>query len=99
MVRKARFWNPVNKAKYWYISMPEGEGNTTLRKKQVLIANIKLEKISGNNKLPKRYNKKKGIELGALRIREEDIDELIEEIRRRYKFDEEFNININEIMT
>ena len=34
-----------------------------------------------------------------LRIREEDIDELIEEIRRRDQFDEEFYINSNETMT
>ena len=30
---------------------------------------------------------------------EEDIDELIKEIRRRDKFDEEFNINSNERIT
>ena len=99
MVRKARFWNPVNKAKYWYISMPEGEGNTTLRRNQVLMANIKLDNISENNKLPKGCNKKKRKELGALRIIKEDTDKLIEEIRRRDQFDEEFDINSNETMT
>ena len=35
-----------------------------------------------------------------LRIKEEDIDELIEEVRRRDLFDEEFDINnINETVT
>ena len=57
-----------------------------------------LEEMSENNKLPKRCNKKKGKELGGLRIREEDIDELIEEIRRKDQFDEEFDNNSNEIM-
>ena len=79
--------------------MPEGEDDTTLRTKQVLMADIKLKKISENNKLPKGFNKKKGKELGALRIRDENIDELIEEIRRKDQFDEDFDINSNEIMT
>ena len=59
MVCKVRFQNPVSKEKYWYTPMPEGEGDTTLRIRQVLMANIKLENISENNKLPKRCNKKK----------------------------------------
>ena len=36
--------------------MLEGECDTTLRMKQVLIADIKLEEISENNKLPKKKN-------------------------------------------
>ena len=59
MVYKARFWNPVSKAKYRYTPIPKGEGDTTLRMKQVLMVDIKLENISENNKLPKRCNKKK----------------------------------------
>ena len=78
---------------------PEGESDITLRMKQVLMADNKLDDFSENNRLPKGCNKIKGNELGALRIREEDIDELINEIRRRDQFDEEFDINKNEIMT
>ena len=37
MVCKAMFLNPVSKAKYWYTPMLEGEGNTTLRMKEVLM--------------------------------------------------------------
>ena len=73
----------MSKENYWYTLILEGEGDTTLRMKQILMVDIKLEEISENNKLPKGCNKKKGKELGGLRIREEDIDELIEEIRRR----------------
>ena len=79
--------------------MPKGEGDTTLRMKQVLMVDIKLENISENNKLAKGYNNKKGKQLEALRIRKEDIDELIGEIRRRDQFDEESDINSNETMT
>ena len=59
MVYKVRFWNPMSKAKYWYKPMPEGEDDTRLRIKQVLLADIKLGDISENNKLPKECNKKK----------------------------------------
>ena len=33
MVCQARFYNPVDKAKYWYTSLPKGEGGTILRMK------------------------------------------------------------------
>ena len=65
---------------------------------QVLIADTQIMEIAEENKLPKECNKKSK-ELGALRLVEEDIDEQIEEIRRRYQFDEAFDINSNERMT
>ena len=80
------FWNPVSKAKYWYTSMPEGDGDTILRIKHFLMVNIKLVEISNNNKLPKGCNKK--------RVNDKDIDELIETIRRRVQFDEQLDIKI-----
>ena len=89
----------MSKAKYRYTPILKGEGDTTLRMKQVLMVDIKLENISENNKLAKGCNNKKGKQLEALRIRKEDIDELIGEIRRRDQFDEESDININETMT
>ena len=63
------------------------------------MVNFTLVDILDYNKLPKGYNKKKVKDLGALRIKEEDIDDLIEEIRRSDHFDEEFDINNNETMT
>ena len=45
------------KQKYWYTPMPEGEDDTTLKMNQVLMADIKLEEILENNKLPKGCNK------------------------------------------
>ena len=60
--------------------------------KYVLMANIQLIMITKDNKLPKGYNKRKAEELWAVRMREEDIDELLEEIRRRDQFDENFDI-------
>ena len=46
------------------------EGDTVLRIKQVLMADIKLVEISDNNKLPKGCNKKRAKDLGVLRIKE-----------------------------
>ena len=60
---------------------------------------IKLVEISDNNKLTKGYNKKKTKDLGVLKIEEEDVDELIEEIRKRDQFDEELDINNKETVT
>ena len=53
MVCKTRFWDPVIKAKYWYTPITEGEGDTILKMKQVLMTDIKLEKISEYIKLSK----------------------------------------------
>ena len=89
----------MRKANNWYTPMLEGEGDTTLRMKQILMTDIKLVEILENNRLPKGYDKKKAKELGVLRIRKENIDELIEEIRWRGQFDKEFDINRNETMT
>ena len=79
-----------------------GEGQTILRMKQELMADIQLMDITEENKLPKGCNKtkskSKSKELGELSIVEEGIYELVKVIRRRDQFDEEFNININERM-
>ena len=88
----ALFLNPIPNAKYWLTPMNQGNGDITVRLKQVLLPNITTIKIDKNNKLPKRCNKKQVEELGALLIRNDDIDELLEEIFRRDKFDTEFAI-------
>ena len=50
---------------------------------------IKIDKI---NILPKRCKKKEAKKLGAIRISNDNIDELIEEIYRRDKLDTDFDI-------
>ena len=72
--------------------MNKGDEYITVRLKQALLLNITRIKIDKNNKLPKRCNKKQVEALGALLIRNDDIDELLEEIFRRDKFDTEFAI-------
>ena len=79
--------------------MPKGEGETILRMKQVLMAEIELIMTTKDNKVPKGCNKSKAEELGVVRIREEDIDELLEEIESRDIFDEEFDIDNDEKIT
>ena len=70
--------------------MNKGDGDITVWLKQFLLTNIILMKIDKNNKLPKRCNKKQTENSGALRIRNDDIDEILEEIFGRNKFDTEF---------
>ena len=47
------FWNPVSKAKYSYILIPEGVGQTRLQMKQVLMVDIQFTEITEKKKLPK----------------------------------------------
>ena len=49
-----------------------------------------------NIELPIRYSKKWAIDLREKKLIETDIDVLIEEIRRRNQFDEQFDINNND---
>ena len=59
LLRWNKLFARVSKEKYWYTPILEVGGDTTLRMKQVLMDNIKLEENSENNKLPKGCNKKK----------------------------------------
>ena len=44
--------------------------------------------------LPNKYNKKQATNQGAMKIDDDDICEIIEEVYRRDKFDEKFNIGL-----
>ena len=59
------------------------------------MADIKLIMLTKDNKLSKRCNKRKTEEFETVIIREEDIYELLEEMRKRDQFDEEFDIGNN----
>ena len=72
--------------------MKIGVGDATVRLKQVLLPNITMMKIYKINTLPKILKKKEAIRLGAIRMSNEDIDELLEEIHRRDKLDTDFDI-------
>ena len=50
---------------------------------KIMTVDIKIMKIIKVNNLPKRYKNIKPTELGAFRIVEESIYELIEDMRRR----------------
>ena len=54
-------------------------------------------KIDHNIKLTKKCNKRQAGKLAALRIKNEDTYELVEEIHRRDKFDIEFRIEDNDV--
>ena len=77
IVYDAVFLNHVLNANYWYTLMKTGVGDVTVRFEQVLLPNIKMIKIDKITTLPKRCKKKEATKLGAIRMSNEDIDELL----------------------
>ena len=55
---------------------------------------VTMMKISEENVLPSKCNKKEATNQGAMKIDDEDIREIIEEVYRRDKFDKEFDIGL-----
>ena len=72
--------------------MIKGVDDITARLKQVLLPNTTIMKIDKINILPKRCKKKEAKKLGAIRMSNDIIDEIIEEIHRRDKLDTNFDI-------
>ena len=72
--------------------MITGDGDVTVRLKQILLPNITMIKIDKINTLPRRCKRKEAKKLGAIRISNDNIDELLEEIHRRDKLDTDFDI-------
>ena len=65
-----------------------------IRFKQVLVTGVTMMEISERNMLPKTCNRKEATNQGAMKIDDEDIKEIIEEVYRRDKFDKEFDIGL-----
>ena len=65
-----------------------------IRLKQVLMTGMTMMKIIEDNMLPSKYNKKEATNQGAIKIDDDDICEIIEEVYRRDKFDKEFDIGL-----
>ena len=65
-----------------------------IRLNQALITGMTMKMISENNMLPNRCNKKQATHQGAMKIDNDDVCEIIEEVYRRDNFDKEFNIGL-----
>ena len=65
-----------------------------IRLKQVLMTGMTMMKIIEDNMLPSKYSKKEATNQGAIKIDDDDICEIIEEVYRRDKFDKEFDIGL-----
>ena len=72
--------------------MKTGVGDIILKLKHVLLLNITTMKIDKISILPKRCKKKEAKKLGAIRMSNDNIYELIEEIDRRNKLGTDFDI-------
>ena len=73
----ALFWNPVPGAVDWYTSMRKQEGMVMIRLKQALLTSETMLKISEENMLPNKCNRKEATNQGAMKIDDEDIKEII----------------------
>ena len=71
----------------WYTPMKKNEGLVMIRLKQVLMTGVTMMKITKENMLPNKCNKKEAANQGAMKIDDEDVSEIIEEVYRRDKFD------------
>ena len=65
-----------------------------IRLKQVLITSVTMKMISNNNMLPNKCNKKQATNQGAMKIDDDNVYEIIEEVYWRDKFGKEFNIGL-----
>jgi hypothetical protein len=97
LVCDGRYWNKVPRAKLWY-TPPAEPLDTVVRMQQVVSSKVELEAISEMNKLPITCDRQAAIVLGAKRIRNEDHDEMLEEIYRREALDFDEVINEVEVM-
>ena len=88
------FWNPVPGAVDWYTPMNKREELVMIRVKQVLMTGVMMMKITENNMLPSKCNKKEATNQGAMKIDHNDISEIIEEVYRRNEFDKESDIGL-----
>ena len=90
----ALFWNPVPGAVDWYTSMRKQEGMVMIRLKQILMTCVMMMKISEENMLPNKCNKKEAANQGTMKIDDEDTREISKEVYIRDKFDKEFDIGL-----
>ena len=78
----------------WYTPMRKQEGMAMIRLKYVLMTGVTMTKISEENMLHSKCNKKEATNQGAMKIDDDDVCDIIEEIYRRDKFDKEFDIGL-----
>ena len=87
LVCDARYYHKVTGARMWYTPMEAGEQRDTIvRVQQVVAADLRLEPIASDNKLPSAMNRKKkdlAAKLGAVRLLDVDHEKLLDEICRR----------------
>jgi hypothetical protein len=90
LVCNGKYWNKVPQAKLWY-TRPTEPLPTVVRMQQVVSSKVELESISKMNQLPHTCDRRTATHLGAKRIRNEDHDEMLEEIHQReaLEFDED----------
>ena len=72
--------------------------NATVRLKQLFLPNITMTKIDRINPLPTRCKNRETTKLGAIRMSNDDIDELLEEIYRRDELQFLLRVKTNSVL-
>ena len=90
----AVFWNPLSNVINWYTPMSKREGLVMIRLMQVLITGMTMKMISDKNMLPNKCNKKQATNQGSMKIDNDDVCEIIEEVYRIDKFTKELDIGL-----
>jgi hypothetical protein len=86
LVATAKYWNKVPRANCWYTP---SEVTTTVRLQHVLAADLPLEPISKENKLPNTCHQRKATQLGAQRVSKTNHDLVLDAISRSAIMDHE----------
>ena len=79
---------------HWYTPMNKQEGPVMIRLNQVLMTGVTVMNITEDNMIPSKCNKKETTNQGSIKIDDDDICEIIEDVYRRDKFDKEFDIGL-----
>ena len=85
-------WNPIQIRTCRNTPMNKDGGFVIIRLKQVIKVDLRMGIINETKKLPYKCNKKQLTRLGVIKIQKDDIDDMIEEVYRRDKFDRDFDI-------
>ena len=78
----------------WCTPLDKMDGYNVIRLKNVLQIGLRMIRINENNKLSIKYNKKHAIDLGFVKIDDEDMNKIIEDVHRRDEFDKDFDIGV-----
>jgi hypothetical protein len=83
LVCDAFYCSKIPRARQWYTPPQDAATSTPIRLQQVLVGNLNVLPVGGDNRLPNNYYRRRAEELGAFRVSDDEHDMLQDEIARR----------------